>query len=149
MSYRVAIQNKETGEVRIVPIAKVWDELSEHLWLDGEYACDCCRALWFEGEQPSPDKLANRECGFERFAALWAELPDGNRIALENEQGVSRHHGKPSKPAKRGFPLFDLCLLITVATGLAIWAGAAMWRHNTDGTGTTASVEQITRNLQR
>lgn len=83
MSYRVALRSNATDEVRLVTLHEDWDELSEHLWLDGEYACDCVRGRLFEGQGARMDVTEERECGSGEFAALYAELPDGRRVSLE------------------------------------------------------------------
>lgn len=83
MRYRVALRSNATDEVRLVTLQAGWDELSEHLWLDGEYACDCVRGRLFDGQRAQAAAVDERECGVGQFAALYAELPDGRHIPLE------------------------------------------------------------------
>jgi hypothetical protein len=83
MSYKVAIRNNETGEVRIHNDTLNWDdEACEYMWTDGNYGCDCNRHLFFErsaGREPDED----RPCGDSKYSALYAELPDGRRITID------------------------------------------------------------------
>jgi len=80
MSYKVAIRKNETGEIRMVTDAGIeWDDDSHFLWTDGNYACDCNRALFFYGEDDE------YPCGETLFAALYAEMEDGSRIKLDDD----------------------------------------------------------------
>ena len=86
--YKVALRNNATGEVRLIPYEYNWGdpddgtsgEASHFLWTEGNYGCDCNRALWFYDWGPESE---DRECGYTAFSALYAELPDGRRIQLD------------------------------------------------------------------
>jgi hypothetical protein len=64
------ILDKESGEIRIYHDESIWDEDAEapatFIWSDGNYACDCNRASFFEqagGENSDHD----HECGDSRY----------------------------------------------------------------------------------
>lgn len=84
--YKVALRNNATGEVRLVPYEFDWDDAGpdEYLWTDGNYACDCNRALFFYGLEP---EAGDYNCGMTEFSALYAELPDGTRKPLDDRLG--------------------------------------------------------------
>ena len=76
MKYKVAIRKNETGEIRMYDGGGEWGGSSHFLWTDGNYACDCNRADFFGDEDAA-------QCGETIFAALYAEMEDGSRIALD------------------------------------------------------------------
>lgn len=84
MPYKVALRKNSmstgvlTGEVKLVTIDEAWDESQEYLWIDGNWSCDCNRAAFFGEETDWP-------CGETCFTALYAELPDGRKIKLDND----------------------------------------------------------------
>jgi hypothetical protein len=47
--YTVAIRNNETGEVRMYRTEITWHEHAEFLWTDGNFGCDCNRAIFLTG----------------------------------------------------------------------------------------------------
>lgn len=84
VSYKVAIRKNETGEIRLYVQSECgpWGDLSKYFWTDGNFGCDCNRADCFRdagGEEPNEQE----ECGETRYTALYAELPSGERIKLD------------------------------------------------------------------
>jgi len=85
--YIVSIQKTSTGEVReYIERDHDWSDLDEYMWTDGNYGCDCNRALFFARaadedeteawEQPCGDDLAYkmlRVVGGDG-AELWATV---------------------------------------------------------------------------
>ena len=74
--YKVAIRKNATGEIRIVPFDH--GDFSLYMWTDGNWACNCNRADFFGDEDAG-------HCGSTRFTALYAELPDGTKVKLDDE----------------------------------------------------------------
>lgn len=64
--YRVTITNVATGETRSAVEEHPDDETAVFLWTEGNFGCDCNRALDFArwGGEPEPD---DPPCGEERF----------------------------------------------------------------------------------
>ena len=78
--YKVMLRKNATGEQKLVEIADDWyqDGLSEYMWEDGNYACDCNRAAFF-GDDPC-------ECGEIAYTALYAVLEDGRQVKLDDDE---------------------------------------------------------------
>lgn len=93
MSYKIAIRNNETNEIQIASYEFEWYKSEEHndffWWKDGNMGCDCNRELeWIRAAGPGPadDPFNNgieTECGDSRFSVLYADLPDGTRIIID------------------------------------------------------------------
>jgi hypothetical protein len=91
MGYKVAIRYNATGEVRICQINLTWGapnpgnpdgDLS--WWTDGNMGCDCNRVSEFNragGEQIDEKPF---QCTEGNFTALYADLPDGRRVIIED-----------------------------------------------------------------
>lgn len=81
--YKVAIRNEETGEIRVCEMAGEWvgDDYgpSEYWWTEGNFSCDCNRGLVYDSNG------SDSKCGTEKYTALYAELPDGTKIPLDEE----------------------------------------------------------------
>lgn len=74
--YIVVLQRKSDGMVRLYPVEDKWSELTEFMWSEGNYACDCNRKLFFArtaGEPDPPEKdLPCTPCtGDEEYIVLW------------------------------------------------------------------------------
>ena len=87
--YDVALRKNDTGEVRICRQNIDWDTSNDcghvYYWTEGNFGCDCNRELTFlraGGETPALDDV---ECGESRFTALYALLPDGRKVMLDDE----------------------------------------------------------------
>lgn len=82
----IEIAKKETGEVR-----HYRDEFfdcsaesaSEFLWTEGNYSCDCNRALFFARANGEPDPLV--ECGEVAYTAIKAICDDGTVVILDDD----------------------------------------------------------------
>lgn len=84
-SYDIAILNNKTGEVRIHHSDFSWEEASEFIWIEGNYACDCNRHLFFEKSIGNNPVTSNVECGDSKYTAIEAIFPDGKRFKLDDE----------------------------------------------------------------
>lgn len=81
--YHVAIRCNETGEIRMYRYDLEWDD-DEFMWTDGNYGCDCNRHLFFNRAKGIEPEDA-RPCGEERYSVLYAELPNGIRIPIDED----------------------------------------------------------------
>lgn len=78
MAYTVRMRNNETGEVRDLSMDFEWPESDgDFLWSDGNYACDCNRALFFFNWGPEAE---DRHCGVDGFSVQSITLPDGRMV---------------------------------------------------------------------
>lgn len=95
MPYKIAIKKNDTGEVRLHADESDWfehdaEDGNRWLWTEGNFGCDCNRHLWWlraGGPGPEDDphwNNAEHECGQNAYVALFAELPDGTRIPLDD-----------------------------------------------------------------
>ena len=80
MSYKVFIVLNATGEGRWFESETPWSEGCEYLWTEGNFGCDCNRALFFYDWGAEAD---NYGCGDAAFSVPYAELPNGRRIMLD------------------------------------------------------------------
>ena len=48
--YKVTIRNNKTNEIKSFTEDDEFDEVTEYLWSEGNYACDCNRAAYFNEE---------------------------------------------------------------------------------------------------
>lgn len=80
--YIAHIKNNETGEVRKDINDGQFDDSSFYLWSEGNWSCDCNRALFFaraKGEE-DPEGL---ECTEGKFSVI-IELEDGTKEEVDN-----------------------------------------------------------------
>jgi hypothetical protein len=88
VSYKVAIQKIETGEIRMRDVEFPWDEASDYWWTEGNMGCDCNLELEWRragGVGPADDpnhNTAERECGNVVYRTLYALLPSGEKVEL-------------------------------------------------------------------
>lgn len=90
--YTVRLRENATGEIREVRQLGRWEDWCHFMWTDGNYGCDCNRFLLFAragGEDPSWNA---GQCGESAYTAIDALLPDGRRIALDDD-------ATPTQPA--------------------------------------------------
>lgn len=130
MHARVLIRHNPTGEERWYTDEWSFNHpketreeslfLGEFVWTDGNFSCDCNRALLFaraEG-QPDPD---NRECGDSEYTAVKAVLDDGTEVELDapplSERG-SRPAATAAPPPIRIEPV-DPLLYVFIGKGIA------------------------------
>ena len=76
--YKVALRKNATGEIKMVEYDMPWEDHSLFMWTDGNFGCDCNRADFFGDDDPG-------HCSSDRFTALYAELPDGTKVKLDEE----------------------------------------------------------------
>jgi hypothetical protein len=70
MPYDVTIKDTATGEVRVYTYGSAWNpEASELMWSEGNYCCDCNRALFF-AEAAGEPKRTDTRCDEERYVIL-------------------------------------------------------------------------------
>ena len=85
MPYEVQIRNNATGEVRACSMGPrmEWNDGSMFWWTDGNFGCDCNRAL--EWHRAGGIELGDEvlECGHDAFTAIEAVLSDGRRIPID------------------------------------------------------------------
>lgn len=83
--YKVAIRQTSTGEVRLYEMNRhlPWCDNSHMWWTTGSHGCDCHREQAFRRAAGEKPLLSEMECGRGRFSALYAEMEDGTRIALD------------------------------------------------------------------
>lgn len=70
MIYDVLLRDTTTGEERAYLMDHLgpWDENSDYIWADGNYACDCNRSLFFARAIKTPEAEINESpCGHTRF----------------------------------------------------------------------------------
>lgn len=79
MTYKVAIQNNETKEIRMHSESNEW--VSDFWWTEGNGACDCNRRIMFD-EAGGDEEDPNNECSDHLYTVLYADLEDGARVIL-------------------------------------------------------------------
>lgn len=89
--YLVHIRRNSDGLVRVYRENMEWwtgeDGSSDFLWSDGNYACDCNRALFFARAVGEEDP--NRKCGDDAFAVrILAE--DGTELYVDDDWNESK-----------------------------------------------------------
>lgn len=90
MKYKVAIRNNSTKEIRIRDMGDIpWGDSSEFWWTDGNFGCDCNRELEFlrAGNEEKETSIDEVRCGEDRYSVLYAELEDGTKIIIDEENG--------------------------------------------------------------
>jgi hypothetical protein len=63
VSYSVTIIRNSDGERATISHDGDWDEGAEFIWSEGNYSCDCNRAIFFARERDEPDPWPPCECG--------------------------------------------------------------------------------------
>lgn len=84
----VRIQEVASGTERDYVYPYEWEDSLEYLWSEGNYGCDCNRALFFAravGEEDPED----RECGETAFRIVSITDDDG-KIVYAEEEGAER-----------------------------------------------------------
>lgn len=87
MPYKVAIRKNETGEIRFHEVEWDWfkgdpEDGDWSWWVVGNFSCDCNRRdSWITDADPDAEEEST--CSDGKFSALYAELPDGTRITLD------------------------------------------------------------------
>ena len=80
------IRNVATGEVREKQLSK-WDGGYEYMWTDGNYSCDCNRAIFFFGagnpqlsDHEAFMQAPDRECTDGRFVVRITDAATGEQL---------------------------------------------------------------------
>lgn len=86
MKLFATIRHVPTGEERTVDAGDYQPDrdgldVLEYLWGEGNYACDCNRALFFYDWGPESD---NRECGDSEFFVVALKDENGNVIYADD-----------------------------------------------------------------
>ena len=81
MAYDLYLRYEVTGEIIAIRFDYDWSEAELSIWLDGNYACDCNRELFFldAGGHFDEDDESDM-CGCNRFTALGAQVD--NKVFL-------------------------------------------------------------------
>lgn len=83
MPYAVEITRVATGQTVTHHEAGDWDDdATDYLWTDGNYGCDCNRALFF-GRAGGNLEGDPGDCGMERFTCSGVR-PDGARFVIDD-----------------------------------------------------------------
>lgn len=85
--FNVAIRKNDTGEIRVYRNDMAWQPDHSHWhWTEGNYGCDCNRHLfWQYADGVEPENADwDHECGTLSFSVLYAELPNGERIPIDD-----------------------------------------------------------------
>lgn len=86
---RVTIRNNATGESRSYHDDSKWcegaDGDSAYLWADGNYSCDCNRALFF-ARAAGEDDPEDTPCGESLFTVTGIHLDDGRLVYSEPQE---------------------------------------------------------------
>ena len=76
----ITMRDNNTNEVRVLHKKLEWFERgSDFMWSDGNFSCDCNRALFFY------DHDIDIECGESRFAVLGIRIDDGTFVYSDDE----------------------------------------------------------------
>ena len=85
MTYYITIRENKTGNVVTIPSEHDDDGNAVHMWIDGNYSCDCNRRLFYDRElnrESGSDKCGNTEFSVriddESRELLYSELEETN-----------------------------------------------------------------------
>ena len=82
-SYKVAIRNNETNEIRSYTDPIEWDYDYIWSWTEGNFGCDCNREIFFNRAAGKEIDMSETKCTEGRFTVLYVELPDNTRILID------------------------------------------------------------------
>ena len=86
MPYTVHIRNNETNEIREYVHPQQWYDQCAYMWEDGNYSCDCNRALFFERAIGADESEAwESRCGSGKFTILKVVLEDGEILNIDED----------------------------------------------------------------
>lgn len=76
--YTVTIRKNDTGEERSFQQDDEWQEHSDFMWTEGNYACDCNRAIFFAeaGGEDEPEVT----CSDGKYSIVSIVLADGTKV---------------------------------------------------------------------
>ena len=81
---KVLLRNNVTGEERFIDSDSEWDDVHEFLWTEGNFGCDCNRALFFARAGGEEDPLGPI-CGTAACRVPYAVRPDGTRLPIDDD----------------------------------------------------------------
>jgi hypothetical protein len=83
MAYDVKIRDLSTGEIVTRHFDLLWEDGSEYLWSEGNFSCDCNRALEFsraKGVEAVDSKCSYKSYPEGRFRVESITLTDGAEV---------------------------------------------------------------------
>jgi hypothetical protein len=80
MSFTIILKHVPSGEEREIHEDGLWDDIADYMWTEGNYSCDCNRALFFYNCGPESD---DRACGDSEFMLPRVVLADGTVLEVE------------------------------------------------------------------
>ena len=80
----VWIRRNADGETRMCTEIEKWDDVDEFMWSDGNYRCDCNRALFFYRAAGMKSEDIEVECGDDAFY-VWIRDQDGNELYADED----------------------------------------------------------------
>ena len=90
--YDAVIVNNETGEARTYRMNVDWDDSNDsghiYWWTEGNFGCDCNRALEFM--RAGDEEECDESCGESRFSVPHVVLPDGRIIPIDTDPCYGR-----------------------------------------------------------
>lgn len=94
MGYKVCIIDTQTGEERVHDMGNIpWGDASVFWWIEGNFGCDCNRALEFAraGGVPETEVMKiDQPCSLnrpQRYRVPWVEV-EGKRIEIDQMEEV-------------------------------------------------------------
>jgi hypothetical protein len=87
--YKVAIRKNDTQETRMYEVDFTdWENQygtnDLFWWTEGNFGCDCNRGDSWHRAGGEPTEI-EYPCGGDLFSALYAVLPDGSKIPIDEE----------------------------------------------------------------
>lgn len=86
-SYDVYIRRNADGLVHVYHYDGPWEEHSDYMWFEGNYACDCNRYLFFQRAADEPES-DDRQCGETAYFIEKFVLSDGSEIPGDDEMAA-------------------------------------------------------------
>lgn len=81
-TYVVEIRHNPTGVVRFISTGLAWYDHSMYFWTEGNFSCDCNRAIVFNNMKSAG---VDHRCGYRDFTAIRAIFPDGTEERIDEE----------------------------------------------------------------
>lgn len=78
--FRVTLINNETKETVSCVEYGEWDEMEEFIWTEGNHACDCNRAAFFNRAKVIDHEWDESPCGDDKYSIVSIELEDGTKL---------------------------------------------------------------------
>lgn len=87
MPCKITLRRNSDGAERVYDEHFDWDEGTEFIWTEGNYACDCNRSVCF-ALAAGEDETDHPPCGHSAYSIVRVTLPDGREIAPEQGGSV-------------------------------------------------------------